>query len=132
MFISVCSGILFCGIFLGLLFIMATVLIMYYKQISEGFDDAERYHIMKQVGLSNEEVKKSIRSQILIVFFLPLVAAAIHMAFFFKALTRIMALVGLTNTLLFALCTIGMILIFGVFYTIVYILTSRSYYRIVS
>lgn len=132
MFISVCSGILFCGIFLGLLFIMATVLIMYYKQISEGFDDAERYHIMKQVGLSNEEVKKSIRSQILIVFFLPLIAAAIHMAFSFKALTRIMALVGLTNTLLFALCTIGMILIFGVFYTIVYILTSRSYYRIVS
>lgn len=131
-FYSLYGGLFFLGLFLGTLFIMATVLIMYYKQISEGYDDKERFAIMQKVGLSKEEIKKSIKSQVLIVFFLPLAAAVIHIAFAFKVITKLLALLNLTNVGLFAICTAATILIFAMFYALVYSLTAREYYKIVS
>lgn len=131
-FYSLYGGLFFLGIFLGALFIMATVLIIYYKQISEGYEDKNRFEIMQKVGLGKAEVKQSIRSQVLMVFFLPLVTAVIHIAFAFKVITKLLTLLNLTNVKLFAICTAGTILIFAVFYTIVYWLTARVYYKIVS
>ena len=131
-FYSIYGGLFFLGLFLGALFIMATVLIMYYKQISEGYDDKERFAIMQKVGLSKEEIKKSIKSQVLVVFFLPLVAAVIHIAFAFKVITKLLALLNLTNIGLFVICTAATIFIFALFYALVYILTAREYYKIVS
>lgn len=131
-FYSVYGGLFFLGIFLGALFLMATVLIMYYKQISEGYDDKERYEIMQKVGLSKEEIKQSIKSQVLIVFFLPLVTAVIHIAFAFKVITKLLNILNLTNIGLFTLCTAGSILIFAAFYALIYALTAREYYKIVS
>lgn len=131
-FYSLYGGLFFLGIFLGALFIMATVLIIYYKQISEGFDDKHRFEIMQKVGLSKAEVKKAIHSQVLIIFFLPLVTAVIHIAFAFTVITKLLALLNLTNDTLFAFTTGGTILIFAIFYSIVYSLTAREYYKIVS
>lgn len=131
-FFSLYGGLFFLGLFLGFLFIMATVLIMYYKQVSEGYDDKQRFEIMQKVGLSKEEVKKSIKSQVLMVFFLPLLMAIIHIAFAFKVITKLLAVLNLTNVTLFALCTLGTILVFAVFYGIVYSLTARVYYKLVS
>ena len=125
------SGFFFIGVFLGLLFVMATVLIIYYKQISEGYDDKERFEIMQKVGMSREEVKKSIHSQVLTVFFLPLVAAGIHVAVAFPLISKLLALFNLLNTRIYAVCTVGCFLVFAVFYVLVYLLTSRSYSRIV-
>lgn len=131
-FYSMYGGFLFLGLFLGLLFMCATVLIIYYKQISEGYDDKERYSIMKKVGMSYDEIKKSIKSQILIIFFLPLSFAIIHIAFAFKMITKLLLLFNLTNVNLFLLCTIITLLIFSIIYGIVYGLTAKVYYRIVS
>ncbi|HHV99123.1 MAG TPA: ABC transporter permease [Clostridiaceae bacterium] len=131
-FMNIYGGLFFLGIFLGLLFIMATVLIIYYKQIAEGYDDRKRFEIMQKVGLSRAEIKKSIHSQVLTVFFLPLIAAVIHIAFAFKVITKLLALFNLTNIPLFALCTAITILVFSVFYAIVYALTAKTYYKIVS
>jgi len=131
-FYSLYGGLFFLGLFLGLLFIMATVLIIYYKQIAEGFDDKQRYEIMQKVGMSRVEVKKAIHSQVLTVFFLPLVAAVIHIAFAFKVITKMLAIFNLTNIPLFAICTAVTIIVFAVFYTAVYMLTARTYYKIVS
>lgn len=131
-FYQLYGGLLFLGVFLGLLFIMATVLIIYYKQLSEGLDDRERFIIMQQVGMSRDEVKKTIHSQVLTVFFLPLVMAAIHIAFAFKFITKMLKVLYLTNVELFAWCTVGTIVVFGIFYAIVYAATARTYYRLVS
>lgn len=131
-FFSLYGGLFFLGIFLGALFIMATVLIIYYKQISEGYDDKDRFEIMQKVGMSKAEVKKSIKSQVLMVFFLPLVTSVIHIAFAFKVITKLLALLNLTNVSLFAICTLGTISVFAIFYAIVYYLTARVYYKIVS
>ena len=125
------SGLFFIGIFLGLLFVTATVLIVYYKQITEGYEDKERFEIMQNVGMSHAEVRRSINSQILMVFFLPLVTAGIHVLFAIPFIFRIMMLMGLFNMKLYALCTAGCFLAFGVFYTAVYLLTARMYYGIV-
>lgn len=131
-FYALYGGLFFLGIFLGLLFIMATVLIIYYKQIAEGYDDKQRFEIMQKVGMSRDEVKKAIKSQVLMVFFLPLIAAVIHIAFAFNVITRLLTIFSLTNVPLFALCTIATIVAFGIIYTIVYMLTARTYYKIVS
>jgi putative ABC transport system permease protein len=125
------GGFLFLGSFLGLLFIMATVLIMYYKQVSEGYEDKERFAIMQKVGMSRAEVKKSIRSQVLMVFFIPLVMAAIHVLAAFPMITKLLSVLYLTNVSLFAICTIGTVVIFAVIYAIVYMVTARTYYKIV-
>lgn len=131
-FYAIYGGLFFLGIFLGLLFIMATVLIIYYKQIAEGFDDKERFEIMQKVGLSRDEVKKSIKSQVLTVFFLPLFTAVIHIAFAFKVITRLLNIFNLTNVPLYAICTTLTIIVFAILYSIVYIFTARTYYKIVS
>jgi len=131
-FYSVYGGLLFLGLFLGFLFIMATVLIIYYKQIAEGYDDKERFEIMQKVGMSHGEIKKTIRSQVLTVFFLPLVTTMIHIAVSFKLITRLLSLFNLTNIKLFAVCTGFTIVVFSVFYIAVYALTARVYYKIVS
>lgn len=131
-FYELYGGLFFIGIYLGSMFIMATVLIIYYKQISEGCDDRERYQIMQKVGMSKKEVKRSIRSQVLSVFFLPLVVAVIHVAVAFKVMTKILGVLNLTNVSLFAVCTIIMIAVFAVFYIIVYSITAKEYYRIVN
>lgn len=131
-FIGTYGGLYFIGVFLGVLFIIATILIMYYKQISEGYDDKGRFEIMQKVGISHEEIKKSIHSQVLTVFFLPLIVAGIHIAFAFPFITRLLAILNLTNVNLFAMATVGGFLLFSVFYAVVYRITARSYYKIVS
>lgn len=130
-FLILYGGLLFLGIFLGVLFLMATTLIIYYKQISEGYDDQERFAIMQKVGMSHQEVKKTIKSQIIMVFFLPLLAAVIHIAVAFKMIIRLLAVLNLVNIPLFFSCTVATILVFGIIYAGVYSLTSRAYYRIV-
>lgn len=130
-FFSIYGGLFFLGIFLGILFMMATILIIYYKQISEGYEDKERFAIMKKVGMSLDEVRKTIHSQVLTVFFLPLITAVIHIIFAFQVITRLLALFNLTNVTLFALCTGGTILIFACFYGIIYAVTAKEYYTIV-
>lgn len=131
-FYALNGGFLFLGLFLGLLFGMATVLIIYYKQISEGYEDQRRFQIMQKVGMSEQEVHHSVRSQILLVFFLPLAAAAVHIAAAFNMITRLLVVFSLTNVKLFALCTLGTLACFGVIYTLVYWATARTYYKIVS
>jgi len=130
-FLSVYGVLFFLGLFLGTLFILGTVLIIYYKQISEGYDDKARFAIMRKVGLSRDEVKKAIRFQVLSVFFLPLVMAVVHIAAAFPAVSRLLAILNLTNVPLYALCTALTILVFAVCYALIYILTARTYYRIV-
>ena len=130
-FFGLYGGVFFIGMYLGSLFLMATVLIIYYKQISEGFDDRERYQIMQKVGMSKREVKASIRSQILMVFFLPLVMAIIHIAFAFPVITKLLTVFYLKNTKLFLGCTAGTVGIFAVFYVIVFAITAKEYYKIV-
>lgn len=125
------GGFLFLGIFLGTLFMMAAILIIYYKQVSEGYDDHDRFEIMQKVGLSKKEVKKTIHKQVLMVFFLPLAVAIIHVAFAFNVIKRLLMIFGLTNLWLFAACTAATVLFFAMIYFIVYSLTAKSYYKIV-
>ena len=125
------GGLFFLGLFLGSMFLMITVLIIYYKQISEGYEDKERFAIMEKVGMSNAEVKASIRSQVRTVFFLPLVTAACHLAAAYPMLKKMLALVALYNGTLFAWCLAGTVLVFGLIYLAVFAVTSRSYYKIV-
>ncbi|MBR2605375.1 MAG: FtsX-like permease family protein [Clostridia bacterium] len=125
------GGFFFIGLFLGSLFLMAAVLIVYYKQVSEGYEDARSFVIMQQVGMTQREVKSSIKSQISLVFFLPLLAAACHTAGAFPMTKLILTLFGLSNTGLFGLCSLVTILIFAVVYYLIYRLTAREYYRIV-
>lgn len=123
---------LFMGIALGLLFTMAAVLIIYYKQISEGLDDKTRFSIMRKVGLSQSEAKRSIHSQILTVFFLPLITAGIHIVFAFPIINCILRAMMLQQVTTFVVCTAVTFAVFAVFYAIVYALTAKVYYRIVS
>lgn len=131
-FMGIYGGLFFIGIFLGLLFVMATVLIIYYKQISEGYDDKERFAIMQKVGMSREEVKASIRSQVVTVFFLPLITAGIHVAAAFPMFNKILILMNMENTEMYAVCTGICFLVFAVMYVVIYSITARTYYRIVS
>ncbi len=125
------GGFLFLGMFLGLVFMMAAVLIIYYKQVSEGYEDQRRFSIMRKVGLSEREARRSIRSQILTVFYLPLIVAAVHIAFDFRLVVLLLSLFSLRNVMLTALCTLGTLAVFCLIYAIVYALTARAYYRIV-
>ena len=122
---------LFIGIFLGSLFLMGTAMIIYYKQISEGYEDQKRFEIMQKVGLSRREVRSSVRRQILMVFFLPLLMAMLHITMAFPMIRRLLLLFGMTNTKLFIGCTAGTVLIFAVVYGLIYLMTARSYYHIV-
>ena len=122
----------FIGMYLGFMFLVATVLIIYYKQISEGLDDRERYVIMQKVGMDKREIRRAIRSQILIVFFLPLLFSILHIMVAFNVITKLLGIFGLFNTGLFVLCTVVTVLIFAVFYIIVFAITAREYYKIVN
>ena len=126
------GGLFFLGLFLGIMFLMVTVMIIFYKQISEGYDDRERYIIMEKVGMSHAEVKATIQSQIRIVFFLPLVMAAIHVAAAFPMIRRLLAMLNLTNVPLFVTCLVVTILIFTAIYYLVFRITSKAYDKIVS
>ena len=126
------GGFLFLGILLSAIFLMATVLIIYYKQVSEGYEDRERYEIMQKVGLTPAEVRSTIRSQVLLVFFLPIAVASVHILFDFNLVVQLLALFSLENVPLTGLCTLGTVLVFFGVYGVVYALTARTYYRIVS
>lgn len=130
-FMGLFGGMFFIGIFLGLLFTMATVLIIYYKQLSEGYEDRERFGILQKVGMSQKEVKKAIRSQILIVFFLPLLFAGMHLMVAFPILKKLLAAIGLVKTPIFIVVTCISYFIFAVLYVLVYSFTAKTYYKIV-
>ncbi len=126
------SGLFFLGIIMSGVFIISAALIMYYKQISEGFEDASRFEILQNVGMNRREIKSAINSQVLMVFFLPLAAAGLHMAFAFPILSRLLRLFEMTDTGLFAIMTVGSFIAFTLIYVLFYKITSRSYLNIVS
>lgn len=126
-------GGLFClGIILSVEFLFAAVLIIYYKQISEGYEDQSRFGIMQKVGMTKTEIRRSINSQLLTVFYLPLVMAGLHLAFAFPMIHRLLLLFNLNNVGLFALTTVISFVMFGVLYALIYRITGNVYYRIVS
>lgn len=132
LFLGLYGGLFFLGILLGIVFIFAAVLIMYYKQISEGYEDRARFEIMRKVGMTQSEIKKSVNSQVLTVFFAPLIVAGIHLAFNFPLINKTITLLGFTNSGLLMGITAVCFLVFALLYVIVYRITSRSYYSIVS
>lgn len=131
-FYAMYGGFLFLGLFLGMIFVMATTLIIYYKQISEGYDDKVRFEIMQKVGMSKKEVKASIRSQIILVFFLPLAMAAIHVGFAFPMMEKLLGILNISNTDLFIWCLAATLGVFTFLYILVYSMTSKVYYKIVN
>ena len=126
------AGFLFLGVMLSAAFLCATVLSMYYKQITEGYEDQARFDVMRKVGLSLRMIRQSINSQILTVFFLPLIVAGVHLAFAFPMLTKLLMVFGLFNTRLFITTVLVSFDVFSLLYVLVYLITSRTYYRIVS
>ena len=126
------GSLFFIGIMLSAVFLMAAVIIIYYKQISEGYEDQSRFEIMQKVGMTKKDIRKSINSQMLTVFFLPLVMAGLHLGFAFPCLSMILKLFAFDNMLLHITATLVCFAIFGAFYAIVYKITSGSYYAIVS
>ncbi len=131
-FFAAYGGLFYLGILLSIVFIIAAVLIIYYKQISEGYEDQARFEIMQKVGMTRREIRRSINSQLLTVFFLPLGLSACHLAFAFPVLRKLLLLFGLDNLGLFAVTTGVSLLVFALLYTLVYKITSNSYYTIVS
>ena len=126
------GGLLYLGIILSIVFIFAAVLIIYYKQISEGYEDQARFEIMQKVGMTKREIRKSINSQLLTVFFLPLIGAGLHLAFAFPIIQKLLMMFNLFNVTLFAVTTIISFIVFALLYTLVYRITSNAYYNIVS
>lgn len=132
-FFALYGMLLFMGVFFGVIFLMATVLIIYYKQVSEGYEDKQRFDILQKVGMTGQEVRRTIRSQVITVFFLPLAAAAVHLFVALKPLYVVLSgAFGMTNFPLFALVTALTLIAFGVIYVLVYLLTARTYYKIVA
>ena len=125
------GGLFFLGLFMGAVFLMGTVLIIYYKQVSEGYEDARRFDIMQKVGMSHQEVKRSIHSQVLMVFFLPLFMAILHLGVAFHMLQLILAMLNMVNFTLILISMVGCVLVFSVMYLVIYLLTARTYYKIV-
>lgn len=130
-YLSLFGGLFFLGMVLGPLFSIAAVLIMYYKQICEGYEDAERFAVMRKVGLTDAEIRRSVNSQVLTVFFAPLLMAGLHMMFAMPMIRLILGAFGLHNDSLFYGIGIGCYVVFAVIYALMYLLTSRRYYRIV-
>ena len=131
-FYGLLGGMFFLGVLLGIVFILATVLMLYYKQISEGYEDQSRFEIMQKVGMTTRQIKKSVNSQVLTVFFLPLAAAILHLAFAFPLIRKLLILFGFTNLQLLLIVTVVCVLVFALFYILVYRITSRVYYKIVA
>lgn len=126
------GGLFFLGILLSIVFIIAAVLIIYYKQLSEGYEDQSRFAIMQKVGMTKKEIRRSIDSQMLTVFFLPIAAAAMHVGFAFPMIRKLLLLFNMNNVTLFLLTTVISIVVFGLFYAFVYRITSNIYCQIVS
>lgn len=131
-FLSIYGGLFFIGLILSLIFTSAAVLIIYYKQLSEGYEDAARFEIMQKVGMTKRDIRASINSQLLTVFFLPLIFAGLHLGFAFPFVSKMLTLFNLTNTSLLIMRTAISFLVFAVLYVIVYKITSSAYYKIVS
>ena len=131
-FLSIYGGLFFIGLILSLIFTSAAVLIIYYKQLSEGYEDAARFEIMQKVGMTKRDIRASINSQLLTVFFLPLIFAGLHLGFAFPFVSKMLTLFNLTNTSLLIMRTALSFLVFAVLYVIVYKITSSAYYKIVS
>lgn len=125
------GGLLFIGVFFGLLFSVCVVLIMYYKQISEGFEDQDSFHIMKKVGMSDEDVRSTIRRQILLVFGLPVAAAILHTACSINMTVHLLYTLNLFDTAQIYRIGVGVTAVFLVFYGVSYLITARTYYKIV-
>lgn len=130
-YLQLYGGFLIVCVLLGIIFLVSTVMIIYYKQISEGFEDQKRFEILRKVGMTDQEIRKSINSQVLVLFFTPLLAAGIHLCASWPMVSRILILVGMSNRTLSLIVTAAVYLIFAVFYGIVYKLTSNTYFRIV-
>ena len=126
------GGLFFIGVFLSILFVIATILIIYYKQMSEGYEDRQRFEILQKVGMTRKEIRGTIRSQVFGVFYLPLLVAGVHIVFAFPFIARILQALSMPNTGLFALCTGGCFLVFAIFYALIYNQTAKTYYRIVA
>lgn len=131
-FYTMFGALLFLAIFLGIVFVLATVLIIYYKQVTEGYEDCGRFEIMKKLGMTRRDIKSSINSQMLTVFFLPIVAACVHLAFAFPIVSKLLMCFGFNDKGIFALVNVVCVLVFALFYVIVYRITSKSYYNIVN
>lgn len=131
-FYALYSGLFVLGILLGIVFLAATVLIMYYKQVTEGYEDQAKFDIMQKVGMTKKEIRKSIHSQMMTVFLMPLLLAGVHTAFAFPIVEKLLLLFGVMNTSLLIAVTVSCFLVFAVFYTLVYLMTSKAYYRIVA
>lgn len=131
-FYTMFGALLFLAIFLGIVFVLATVLIIYYKQVTEGYEDCGRFEIMKKLGMTRRDIKSSINSQMLTVFFLPILAACVHLAFAFPIVSKLLMCFGFNDKGIFALVNVVCVLVFALFYVIVYRITSKSYYNIVN
>lgn len=131
-FYEMYGSLFFLGIMLSIVLLMAAVLIIYYKQISEGYEDQNRFEIMQKVGMTKADIRKNINSQMLTVFFLPLVMAGVHLAFAFPFVSKILTMFSFDDMRLNVCVSVTCFVVFGIFYTIVYKITSGSYYAIVS
>lgn len=130
-FYDIFGSLFFLGILLGIVFVFAAVLIIYYKQISEGYEDQSRFEIMQKVGMDKKEIRKSINSQVLTVFFLPLAMSAVHLGFAFPMIYKMLILFGITDLKFLILITLACFAVFALFYILVYKITSRAYYSII-
>lgn len=131
-FYGLYGGLFYLGIILSIVFLAAAVLIIYYKQISEGYEDQRRFEIMQKVGMTKKDIRKSINSQMLTVFFLPLITAGLHLCFAFPLVRKLLLLFNLMNTGILIATTVICFILFGVFYALVYKFTSNAYFSIVS
>ena len=125
------GGLLFIGIFLSIMFMAAAILIIYYKQLTEGYEDQKRFEILQNVGMSQKEVKQSIKSQILIFFFLPLIVAIVHTLFAYPLMLNVLNAFLLGKSSTYVLCLLGCIAGLIIIYGVVYNLTAKTYYKIV-
>ena len=131
-FFGMYAGLLFMGILLSIVFLFATVLIIYYKQITEGYEDHKRFEIMQKIGMTTHDIRRSVNSQVLTVFFLPLLLAGLHLAFAFPILWKLLQMFGFSNMELMIGVTAVSYAVFAVVYVLVYKITSNVYYGIVS
>lgn len=128
---SLNGGFLFLGIFLGSLFIIGSVLITYFKQVSEGYEDRERVQIMQKVGLDSDTTRKATRYQIIWMFILPLVVAVVHTAFAYPIIQKMLIIFGITNSQLLIACTVGVVVVYALIYWVIFRITSKVYLEIV-
>ena len=131
MLVSTYGGMLFLGILLGTVFVFATVLILYYKQISEGYEDRSRFEVMRSIGMTEKEIKRSINSQVLTVFFAPIAAAGVHLCFAFPLIYKTIRMLGFADSSLLALSNVICFAVFAVFYILAYRITSGVYLKII-